>query len=114
MRVYVIGMTIVLHLLAFAAMAGPGHDHSHSHDPVTQEEAERLAMKEVKRLVEKGTLDTSWESVPVSTAVSKQFAESVEWVVVFNNRTIADPAKQTLYLFLTKSGEYLAANFTGQ
>jgi len=114
MRIHAIVIIIVLHLLAFTAVAGPGHDHSHSHDPVTQQEAERLAMKQVERLVEKGKINKSWQSMPVSTVETKQFGESTEWVVVFNNRTTPNPDKQTLYVFLSMSGEYLAANFTGK
>jgi hypothetical protein len=111
MRVHAIIITIVLHLLAFTAVAGPGHDHSH--DPVTQQEVERLAMKQVERLVEKDKLDKSWQSMPVSTVEAKQFGESTEWVVAFHNRAVPDPDKRTLYVFLSMSGEYLAANFTG-
>ena len=113
MRIHAVIIIIVLPLLAFTAIAGPGHDHSHSHDPVTQQEAEQLAMKQVERLVKKGKIDNSWQSMPVSTVETKQFGDSTEWVVAFNNQSLPDPAKQTLYVFLSMSGEYLAANFTG-
>ncbi len=39
---------------------------------------------------------------------------TLEWLVIFNNENITDEEKQTLYVFLTISGEYIAVNYTGK
>lgn len=103
----------LLLLLASPVFAGSGHDHGHTHDPVTKSQAENVAIQSVAKLVEKGKIDKSWKSVDVSTSEKKDFSGHMEWVVVFKNAKISDPEKQTLYVFLSLGGEYLAANYTG-
>ncbi len=103
----------VLLLLAAPVFAGSGHDHGHSHDPVTKSQAEENASKSVAKLVERGKIDGSWKSANVLTSEKKNFGGSMEWVVAFKNEKISEPAKQTLYIFLSLGGEYLAANYTG-
>ena len=102
-------------LLASPVFAGAGHDHGHghSHDPVTKAQAEEIATKTVAKLVNRGKIDESWNAVGVSTSEQKKFGKNMEWVIVFINKQVADPEKQTLYIFLTLTGEYLAANYTG-
>ena len=34
--------------------------------------------------------------------------------MTFKNPAVSDPAKGTLYVFLSLPGNYIAANFTGQ
>lgn len=114
MRIRAIIFSLVLGLFSAAAMAGAGHDHGHSHDPVSQSQAEEVATKSVSSLVDRGKLDKSWKATSVAKAKKKKnFGGSMEWVVSFKNENIKDPAKQTLYVFLTLGGEYLAANYTG-
>ena len=47
-------------------------------------------------------------------ANQKTFSNEVEWVVTFKNDKVSDATKQTLYLFFTLDGSYIATNFTGQ
>ena len=91
-----------------------GHGHSHSHDPVSQSQAEKTALKSVGQLVKKGKIDNSWSSVTVAKSEKKKFGKNMEWVVSFNNKKISDTSKQTLYVFLSLTGEYIAANYTGK
>ncbi len=114
MRIYTLTITAVLYLFSFAAVAGSGHDHSHGHEAITQVQAEAIASKNVVKLADKGKLDKSWTTVKPSKVEKKDFSGKSEWVVVFNNNTIADPEKRTLYIFLSVGGEYLAANHTGK
>jgi Family of unknown function (DUF6488) len=37
-----------------------------------------------------------------------------EWKVRYSNPAAADKAKQTLFIFFSHSGNFIAANFTGQ
>lgn len=118
MRITTVIFTLALMLLPMASMAGSGHehehDHDHSHEPVTQGQAEQAASKVVLRLVEKGKIDASWKKVQIEKSLKKKFGQNMEWVVSFNNKAIRDPEKQTLYVFLTLTGDYIAANYSGK
>ena len=114
MRIQAIIFSILFSILPVAVWAGAGHDHGHSHHPVSQNKAEEIATKRMIQLVEKGKIDSSWKSVKVASSEKKKFGKKMEWVVTFNNKKISDASKQTLYIFLTLSGDYLAANFTGK
>ena len=104
---------ILFILFSVIATAGSGHDHSHGHEAVSQNQARLIATKNVSRLVEKGKLDESWTSVTASKVEKKTFSGHPEWVAVFTNNAISDIEKQTLYVFLSAGGDYLAANYTG-
>jgi hypothetical protein len=113
MNIQSIILSLTLFLFPLSAIAGSGHDHGHSHAPATQSQAEKVASDIVLQLAEKSKIDASWKSVNIEKSLKKKFGNSLEWVVSFKNDKITDPAKQTLYIFLTLSGEYLAANYTG-
>ena len=111
----ILATTLVLSSLFFCApvIAGAGHDHGHSHAPVTKETAEKNAEKAITSLVATGKIDKSWASITASSSEKKDFSGRSEWVVIFINEKITDAAEQKLYIFLTLSGEYIAANYTG-
>ncbi len=102
-------------LMASPVHAGSGHDHGHghSHEPVTQAKAEEIAISSVAKLVQRKKIDDSWTSVAIHKAEQKELGGQLEWVIVFKNEKISDPEKQTLYVFLSAEGQYLAANYTG-
>ena len=114
MRIQTLVFTLVLSLFSFTAMAGPGHDHSHSAAPVSQGEAKVIATKMIAGLAAKNKIEKSWKSVKAAQVEKKTFKDDTEWVVIFNNSEISDPAKRKLYVFLTLDGEYIAANYTGK
>jgi len=100
-----------------SVMAGAGHDHGsggHSHGPVSSEAVTQTATDKVMSLTASGKLDKSWAGIKASGATQKTFAHDPEWVVTFKNDKVSDISKQTLYLFFTLDGNYIAANFTGQ
>ncbi|MCF6254256.1 MAG: DUF6488 family protein [Thiomicrorhabdus sp.] len=101
-------------------MAGANHDHGHddhghSHAPeaINQETAKQKAKDIVRSLIEKNKVNQSWASITAHSAEKKPFNDRTEWVVIFNNNKITDADKQTLYIFLTLNGDYIAANHTG-
>ncbi|MEW5757661.1 MAG: DUF6488 family protein [Pseudomonadota bacterium] len=120
MRTQALLFCLTLSLAPLAAMAGAGHDHGHSHDhghahdAVTQGKAEEIAAKNVARLADSGKIDKSWKTVRAVKSEKKDFSGSTEWVVEFKNDKISEPDRQTLYVFLSLGGEYIAANFTGK
>lgn len=105
-------------LLASPTMAGAGHEHgpggSHTHGPITSDAAVKKAEKQVKALIERGRLDKSWSEAKLVESVQKDFGKGQEWVVSFKNDKEKDTAKQTVYVFYTLNGSYLATNFTGK
>lgn len=117
MRITTTIFTLALLLLPMASLAGSehnhDHDHGHSHEPATQGQAEQAASQVIVQLVDKGKIDASWKASPVEKSEKKKFGQNLEWVVRFNNKTISDPEKQTLYIFLSLTGDYIAANYSG-
>ncbi len=117
MRIYTLTITAMLYLFSLGAIAGPGHDHDHAahpHPDVTQAQAEAAAIKNLTRLADKGKIDKSWVTIKPTTIEKKELNGKSEWVAVFNNNTVTDPTKQTLYIFLSSGGEYIAANHSGK
>jgi len=110
---------LLLSSLLFGApvMAGAGHSHDadggHSRGPVSSGEAVNQASKKVKQLADAGKIDATWSGVQAVSVEKKTYAKGPEWVVIFKNDKVSDAAKQTLYLFFTLDGHYIAANYTG-
>jgi len=110
-----ISTVLLVSSLFFASpvMAGAGHDHgngSHSHGPISSEKVINKATEKVKSLIKSGKLDKSWADVKAVGASTK----GDEWVVTYKNDKVSDAAKQTLYVFFSLDGIYIAANFTGK
>lgn len=104
-------------LIASPVMAGAGHDNAsggHSHGPVSSEVVVKKATAKIKSLVDSGKLDKSWLNIKAEGASQKVGANVSEWVVTFKNEKISDVTKQTLYIFFTLDGRYIATNFTGK
>lgn len=115
MRLYILMVSLMFCFSPTAVFAGAGHDHgSHSHDPVSKSQVEEAAMKRVEDLVSKRKIEDSWKGIKAASAEKKKFGDKEEWVVTFKNDKVSDPGKQTLYVFLSLTGDYIAANFTGQ
>jgi len=92
--------------------------HSEGHgqpaEPVTKQEAEQAANYVLDALLDKEAIEVSWSEVSVSKSEKKEFSGQMEWVVSYHNESASDPAKRTLYIFLTLGGKYIAANYTGE
>jgi len=104
-------------LFVSPAMAGAGHDHGsggHSHGPISSEVAIKKATEKVKSMVESGKLDKNWADSKAIGAIQKTFSNETEWVVMFKNDKVSDATKQTLYMFFTLDGSYIATNYTGK
>ena len=68
----------------------------------------------MKSLVANGKLEKSWDAVKSTGATQKDFGKGMEWTVTFKNEKVSDKEKQTLYVYYTLTGNYLATNFTGK
>ncbi len=108
--------TLLLSFVLFATpvMAGSGHDPGHSHEPISSKEAINKATKKVHQLAKAGKIDSSWSKINAASAEQKEYSKVLEWVVTFKNDKVSDSSKQTLYLFFSLDGNYIAANYTGK
>ena len=116
MRLVILPIFFVLSLFSINSFAGSGHSHGHghSHEPVNQATANLKAKKIVLNLIKQKVINKSWESTTVSSSEKKVFNGKQEWVVSFVNKKIADIKKRKLYIFLSLTGGYIAANYTGK
>ena len=119
MRNLVTALALSSLLMTGPALAGPGHEHdengghSHSHGPVSSDDAAASASKKVKQLAAAGKIDPSWAETMPASVEQKTYDKGPEWVITFKNDKVADASKQTLYVFYSLDGHYIAANYTG-
>ena len=65
-------------------------------------------------LVKSGKLDASWSAVTQDKIESVDGKKGKEWKVTFKDTAAKDKTKETLYMFFTPVGNFIASNFTGQ
>lgn len=109
MKLFFILITLSLTSLSFA---GPGGGHSHGHSQsapdIKKERTGVIGRTHIQRLVKAKKLDASW----MKSKFDKSEMKKSEWVVTFINEQGVKGKK--LYIFLKKSGEFVAANFSGK
>ncbi len=100
-------------MFASTAPAGahPDHDMYEAENP--RELAMASAVNIVARMIERGAIPASWSAIHPGGASLRQRNGVNEWVVTFQNPAVADSAQRTLYVMLTVSGVYIAANYSG-
>ena len=113
MKFKILLISLLFGLNSLAALAGGGHNHGHSHEEINQVTAKAKALDVVSSFIKDKKLDKSWKSIKASSAEKKVFKGHPEWVVIFANKKVTDIKKQKLYVFLTLTGEYVAANHSG-
>lgn len=88
--------------------------HPGGHDgAIPEEEAIMIATQQVARLVDMEKLASSWALSKFSKIEMKETEVGNEYIVSFSNSKIKDLGKSVLYVFLTETGEYVAANYSG-
>ena len=99
-----------------AAFAGADAScHFHGNKPAAQATVIQCATQYKDKLVEGGKLDKSWQAVSkVDKLEQIDGKRSKEWKLSFKNPAAADKTKDTLYLFYSLPGNFIAANHTGQ
>lgn len=99
-----------------AAYAGADAScHFHGSKPAAQAAVIQCATQYKDKLVEGGKLEKSWQAVAkVDKLEQVDGKRSKEWKLSFKNPDATDKAKDTLYLFYSLPGNFIAANHTGQ
>ena len=98
-----------------AAAGADASCHFHGSKPAAQATVIQCATQYKDKLVEGGKLEKSWQAVSkVEKLEQIDGKRSKEWKLSFRNPAAADKTKDTLYLFYTLPGNFIAANHTGQ
>lgn len=102
--------------LSSAAQAGADAScHFHGSKPAAETAVLQCATQYKDKLVEGGKLEKSWQAVTkVDKMEQVDGKRSKEWKLSFKNPTAADKTKDTLFLFYSLPGNFIAANHTGQ
>jgi uncharacterized protein YxeA len=109
-----ITMVLVIATTSLYAGAGTGHSHGATYQQkITKDRAKVIAKSMIKGLINRGTIDTSWQNKDIIDVEYKSFGNSKEWVVSFENKELTDSSKQRLYVFVNSYGKVTGANYTG-
>lgn len=116
MKIFVsIAALTVSFFAAPSAFAGAGNGcHFHGHAPVKEVLVVGCASDYKDSLASKGKIDASWKSIKLDKAETVEGKSMKEWKLTFKNPAEKDATKQTLYMFYTLTGNFIAANFTGK
>lgn len=97
------------------ATAGPGGScHFHGAKQASDAVVVDCANQRKEALIATGKLDKNWHAVKLDKAELVDGKKGKEWRVTFKDPGAKDKGKETLYLFFTAPGNFIAANFTGQ
>lgn len=101
--------------LSSSVSADPaGSCHFHGNKPAEPDTVSRCAWERKEMLVEKARIDSSWETIEQDRLEQVEGKKGKEWLVTFKNPNARDKAQETLYMFFTLTGNFIAANFTGK
>jgi hypothetical protein len=91
-----------------------GSCHFHGSKPAKEETVLGCAVQRKDALAASGKIDSSWKALKHDKIEQVDGKRGKEWKVTFKNLAAKDKAKETLYVFFTLPGNFIAANFTGQ
>lgn len=107
--------------LCAAALSAPaaradagGSCHFHGSKPAAESTVLGCAGQRKETLVKAGKLDAGWQVVKHDSIALVDGKKGKEWKVSFENPAAQDKGKETLYMFFTPVGNFIAANFSGQ
>ncbi len=88
--------------------------HTHSKAPATKEQILESATKMRDKLIGDKKIEATWKAIAPDNAEQKEFGKKKEWLVTFKDPKATDKTKETLYMFFSLPGNYLAVNYTGK
>jgi Family of unknown function (DUF6488) len=91
-----------------------GKCHFHGNRAANEETVVKCAMQRKDTLVSSGKLDKAWQPVKHERIELVDGKKGKEWKVSFKDPAAKDRGKETLFMFFTPPGNFIAANFTGQ
>ncbi len=97
------------------AMASEGSScHFHGNKPAAEATVLGCAQQRKEALAKAGKIDAVWQAIKHDTVEAVDGKKGKEWKVTYKDPAAKDKAKETLYIFFTAPGNFIAANFTGQ
>jgi hypothetical protein len=107
--------------LLAAALSAPGARadaggscHFHGNKPAAEATVLGCAVQRKDNLVKAGKLDAVWQPAKHDSIALVDGKKGKEWKVSFKHPAALGGGKDTLYLFFTPVGNFIAANFSGQ
>ena len=91
-----------------------GSCHFHGSKPAAEATVLGCAQQRKEALVKAGKIDASWQAIKHDKVEAVEGKKGKEWKVSFKDPAAKDKARETLYIFFTAPGNFIAANFTGQ
>jgi hypothetical protein len=114
-RILSIASLVAAFAVAPAAFADEGSGcHFHGKKPAAEATVIGCAAQRKDALIARGKLDKSWQAIKHDKAEMAEGAKGKEWKVTFKDVATKDKVKETLYMFFTLPGNFIAANFTGK
>lgn len=114
----IISIASLVATLSFAPAAfsggGGGGCHFHGNAPIKESILTGCANEQKDALISNGKIDASWKAVKLDKAETVEGKSMKEWKLTFKNLAEKDATKQTLYMFYSLTGNFIAANFTGK
>ena len=108
-------LTLSTALWTPAALASEGGScHFHGSKPAAEATVSSCASQRKDALVKSGKLDVAWSAVKPEKIEMVEGKKSKEWKVTFKDTAAKDKTNETLYMFFTPPGNFIASNFTGQ
>lgn len=103
-------VSLCLTFSATSAFAGSGH----AHGPIDQYAAQAKAERTVSNMVKRKVLDNSWQGLPMASIERTKRRGDLIWLARFDNEQVADRSKRKLFVYLTLTGGFITANYTGE
>lgn len=91
-----------------------GSCHFHGNKPAAESTVISCASQRKVAMVKSGKLDATWNTVKQDKIEVIEGQKGKEWKVTFNDAAAKDKTKETLYMFFSMPGNFIASNFTGQ
>jgi len=88
--------------------------HFHGKKPAAEATVVSCAVQRKDALTSSGKIDAAWKTVKQDKIEQVDGKKGKEWKVSFKDLAARDKAKETLYMFFTLPGNFIAANFTAQ
>jgi len=88
--------------------------HFHGSKPAAESTVASCAATRKEALIKAGKLDASWQAIKQDKVETVEGKKGKEWKVTFKDPAAKDKSKETLFMFFTLPGNFIAANFTGQ
>ncbi len=103
--------TLILILTFWSATTVLGHGGKHA-GQFTRLQALQKATKMYDQLIDKGKLDSKWETSLENVTIANRKVDGKDEIVVSFERSQGDP--KSVFIFFSADGKYAGSNFTGE